>query len=805
MAGFDKSVLQRASLPTWKLGLILGGWSMGLALIASVPNPLFQGLEFNLSVPVQFKIRSMLGKSPELDPRIKLFAVDDKTVAYVKDNDLGADRYERLLSVIAKKRPKKIFIDKIFAFEHRGTQTEYSYKKTLAKLKKIEVPIVVGSFPYKSMNENDTLVQHTPVIPKNVNIERHGFEDFYLPTYIKGRLKKKTLERTLSEINLARARPGAIFYGPHKGIRPVFDHIGHISYSGDGRLAPFLRLDNRTAVPALSTYAADKIEFRGENLYLDEQVVPVDSEGYTYVNYSDSNTYLKDMKNISLILKKNNTYHVNPGDYVFILPHFFTGNTDFTSTPLGELPGSYTFISTINSILTKNWLKPVDMHVPVAVVAVFIGVLTSAYLPGIFSLLVPLLLAALWFALSMMLFSFNGVVMPWMIGMLGLAGGAISTFAEKFRLNEKRSTILRSSLDGFVAPNKLDRILKRPGAVNLDAREQVATVMFIDVVGYSLLAENQVPRVAFDQLKHLLRDVGQHVHDHGGIVNKTLGDGLLCLFGYDFESDSVSVDHAEKAVACAIKIQQENIAANLQAFSQGEQVFPLRIGIHTAPVLLGNLGTEERVDFTAVGNGVNFAKRLEGACEIHSILMSVNTKDLIHSALQLDSRGLKKRMVSIKHYTNLVESYEYDPFFEHAAMRAEALDAYRRCASLARVEQRFTLSNPEAVIVNTTVGSGVIMNYSLTGLSVKLRTQLVKGSTIIISLDSSDHNLGRQLNVQGVNEIRAEVRWVYSDSNGHVHGILFRDFSSEQAAQMVEVLKFYDATYKTRKPGGSVA
>ncbi len=221
----------------------------------------------------------------------------------------------------------------------------------------------------------------------------------------------------------------------------------------------------------------------------------------------------------------------------------------------------------------------------------------------------------------------------------------------------------------------------------------------------------------------------------------------------------------------------------------------MRIGIHTASVFLGDLGSGERIDFTAVGNGVNYAKRMEQACDLYSILFSSTTKDLI-AGLSLNGQGLRKKMISIKHHTNQIEAYEYDPFYLYPEVRSLAIEAYRQCASLARAEQRYSVNIPDAYTVRSSVGVARLINYSATGISIKLKSHLVKGSVLSISIDSVDHKLGQQLRDVGVIEIVAEVRWAYTESDGSVHGLFFRNLNEEMASRLMETIRSYDLALK---------
>ena len=189
----------------------------------------------------------------------------------------------------------------------------------------------------------------------------------------------------------------------------------------------------------------------------------------------------------------------------------------------------------------------------------------------------------------------------------------------------------------------------------------MVSVMFIDVVGFSLMIERELPRIAFDSLKRVLNEMTDIVHQYDGIVNKNLGDGLLCFFGYSIENDTVSFDHADKAVACALEIQRKNIEHILSMESEHDLSYPLRIGINTSSVFIGNLGSGERLDLNVVGNGVNFAKRLESGVASNLVMIGKTTKELIEP-LNIYNNDWTKKYIPIKHHDELAEAWEINPF-----------------------------------------------------------------------------------------------------------------------------------------------
>ncbi len=734
-------------------------------------------IDRKLGVPADFRVRSLMSKDPVISPKLKIFAVDDRTVSWLNSSSLSMKQWSLLLKSISSQDPKIILIDKIFGLdEQKKDNTSRSIEQSLATLK---TPVVVGSFiPKKPLKYRDPL-----------KLEEDSFR---LESYLSSSLEMVGL----SSLSGVVAAPNSVVYGPYVEMARAVKHIGHIHYSSDHRLVPMYRVSGNTVLPHFGLYTADKVELGRRKFSISGKTLPVDRREQVLVNFPHpKNLYKRTyslMHNLKRAEQGETVRHINPGDVVMILPMMYTGNTDFKDSPYGPIPASFAHVSFVNSILTGQWIWTLDSDLLIiSLMALFCGLLVL-YLSNIIAIASLLVVLASYITVVFLAFAYLSLSFSWWGGVIAGCMSFISLYVTKTRATEAKSLLLRSAFDGSVSSEQLTQLVKSTSQVQLDAREQVVTIMFLDVVGYSLLAENQAPRVAFDQLKLLLNELTHEVHRYGGVVNKTLGDGLLCLFGCSFDSEVAGeFDHAEKAVSCAISIQRATAKQNIAASKRGDPVYPLRIGLHTASVYLGDLGSDDRIDFTAVGNGVNYAKRMEQACDMYFVLISEATKSLVES-LNLNHNGLREVMISIKHHSNMMKAYSYNPFYDDDSLRKDALDGYRRCASLARVDQRFTVMRPEKIIIESPAGRGVLVNFSATGLSFEAKNYLERGLKLVLKISSIDHKLENALADKGIKEIIVETRWAYEESGNFVHGVLFRNLSEDQRRNLVSLITAYD-------------
>ena len=740
---------------------------------------LVQDLETKVSRPFDFRARDRFGQSPTLDPRLKVLAIDDTTVSWLGGPSPTMADWAKLLLAMGKKKPKVIFIDALFTIANIPAGQEEETRKLIRELEQAEVPVVVGAF----------IAPRVVRYRKKLELDR---KDYELKSMVRSsKVRFRTLNEEIKNLTVVSAE-GFHVYGPDPILRNSFQHIGHLMYAGDGKFSLMFRLSEDRVLPHFMLFGSKERYFESGRLYVDGQLIPTYKDGKVPINFSSFKYYLSQTKPLRYMLEDARSGEdlegIEKGDYVYIIPPFYTGNTDFKLTPFGPMPAGYAHLAFLNSLLKNEWLKPIWVkEILIVLLALVGGFVARTFRPLGLSVAVVLGVFS-WIAIAVFCFSFHGTIIPWLLPMLCFLAVAMTVSLEKSRIAEKKSQFIRNCLDGVIASEQVNSLAKNPELLNFSAREQVVTVMFIDVVGFSVMSENQLPRIAFDQLKTILGEISQKVHQFGGVVNKNLGDGLLCFFGYSMETSSPTSDHAESAIACATAIQRMNLPRGLTEYERGGPVFPLRIGVNTSSVFVGNIGTEDRIDFTVVGNGVNFSKRLEGACPIHSVLMGVTTHELIRP-LSSYQTGLSRKYIRIKHHEEMVEAWEYDPFHSERDLKERSVDAHLKSINRLRSEKRWDVDPDADVRAKTNIGEGRIINFSRTGMSIALDIEVLTGGQLKIRLDNESGELGKKLEEAGFGVISAEVCWTLNSNKSHVHGLRYRSLSEVQSANLSKTLE----------------
>jgi adenylate cyclase len=190
-----------------------------------------------------------------------------------------------------------------------------------------------------------------------------------------------------------------------------------------------------------------------------------------------------------------------------------------------------------------------------------------------------------------------------------LVAGSLALAMSRFRLlmiNHANAERERSNLARYFSPNMVEELSKMDGPLN-KARSQRVAILFADIVGFTHLAETQPPERILALLREVLGLMARQVFIHAGTLDKYLGDGIMATFGTPHGHGH----EADNALACALDILTNIAELNRRREARGEARLEVGIGVHFGPVVLGDVGDENRLEFTVIGDTVNVASRFE--------------------------------------------------------------------------------------------------------------------------------------------------------------------------------------------------
>lgn len=209
---------------------------------------------------------------------------------------------------------------------------------------------------------------------------------------------------------------------------------------------------------------------------------------------------------------------------------------------------------------------------------------------------------------------------------LGLVGDALERAASDLAASDeqiRKEQAIRTDLGRYLPRPLVEQIVERRRELSLGGERRDITVVFADVVGFTPLAERQAAETVVTMLNELFTILTEIVFKHGGMVDKFVGDCVMALWG----APEHQPDHAARAVAAAEDMQRWLEAANESWRERFGFTIELAIGINTGEAIVGNFGSESRMEFTAIGDTVNVAARLEAIARPGQILVTSMVRD----------------------------------------------------------------------------------------------------------------------------------------------------------------------------------
>jgi adenylate cyclase len=191
--------------------------------------------------------------------------------------------------------------------------------------------------------------------------------------------------------------------------------------------------------------------------------------------------------------------------------------------------------------------------------------------------------------------------------------------------------VQRSALERFLSPEVVEMVAANPGDVRLGGVSQKASILFADIRGFTSISERLAPEQVVEILNEYFTRVTDVVFDHGGTLDKYLGDGLMAVFGAPISKGNDAANAARAAMA----IQALVLELNRDSLARKWPELRVGVGINTGVVVAGNIGSPRRLDYTVVGDTVNVAARLMAHAAGGQILVSQATANDLDSGFNL--------------------------------------------------------------------------------------------------------------------------------------------------------------------------
>ncbi len=326
-------------------------------------------------------------------------------------------------------------------------------------------------------------------------------------------------------------------------------------------------------------------------------------------------------------------------DKIVLIGTTAAGLNDTHATPLsGAVAGVDIHADLLESIFSGTSLDRPDfspaLEASIAIVLCALAGVMALWLSPLWGAFSALALAATTFAGSFWVYqNFDSLIdalLPSSFALIAFGGTAL----KKYWQVERQRRWVSAAFSRYVAPELVDRLAANPENLKLGGETRELTIMFCDVRDFTARAETMSAQAVVRFLNRLHTPFSRVILDSGGTIDKFLGDGLMA-----FWNAPLSVpDHAKCAAQAALEMVKicRNMDAELskEAVAAGQPYLPLHIGIglNTGTVFVGNMGSDQRFDYSIIGDAVNVAARLEAVTKtMHTpILLARSTADLCH-------------------------------------------------------------------------------------------------------------------------------------------------------------------------------
>jgi adenylate cyclase len=229
---------------------------------------------------------------------------------------------------------------------------------------------------------------------------------------------------------------------------------------------------------------------------------------------------------------------------------------------------------------------------------------------------------------------------------LGVLTESFNRMAKSLREKE----MIKRAFTRYVAREVVEEILKDPEHMMLTGERREATVLFCDIRGFTAMSEKLRPEEVVSLLNEFYTLMIETTFKHDGTLDKFLGDAVMAVFG----APIAHPDHAARAVKTALDMRAAVAELSGRRVAQGQEAFEVGIGVSLGEVVAGTVGTEDRMEYTVIGDSVNVAARLQDRARPGSILLTRRTYVAVKSLVDAKSLGALK----VKGKEEEVEVYE---------------------------------------------------------------------------------------------------------------------------------------------------
>ena len=655
-----------AKLPEKLAGIFISISIFTIIIILFSQTTILAGLEWN-AIDFRFYVRDPSQKPVKLEEGVRLskinpkarndiviVGIDENTVREFSDKGIQWpfpwEIHAKLTNFLSTGNPLAIFFDIMF-LDHKPGEAELAKAIKDSNNSFVDYPFETEEvdIPYADHDERLRLLENIkfPLDPDDDYIQR--VQDVTPPT--------PDIIRASKGIGFANIFPGrdGIDRGmplimKYKGAYyPNIDLIVAMHYYGIGvedveiKIGKYIKLKN---IPKEKMAKPNNKR---------EVIIPIDEFGSMDVNFIGSSGsyqhYSYGMFAQDGTMKGNDSFK---DKILLIAAYAVTGvATDEKKSPYGPIFGIENHANALNTILNQDFLfKLSDFQniIIMLIIALLLGFLVPRMSIGI-SLITTVVLVIIYFFASTMLFNSFSIITAFSTPIIQMAVTYSMLVTYRVVNEQQEKKYIRQTFSKFVSKSVVDELLKDPSKIKLGGDKKILTVLFSDIRGFTSISERLTPEGLVEHLNIYLQSMTDLIIKYDGTLDKYIGDAVMAFWGAPIEMEN----HALNACKSAIEMMQALRGLNKRWEHENKPTLDIGVGINTGDMIVGNMGSAARMDYTIMGDNVNLGSRLEGTTKFYrtGIIISESTYQYVKDdviARELDLIRVKGKVLPVKIY-----------------------------------------------------------------------------------------------------------------------------------------------------------
>ncbi|HLX13504.1 MAG TPA: adenylate/guanylate cyclase domain-containing protein [Bacteroidota bacterium] len=631
--------------------------SSALLVILLSSTGVLEGLELKT---LDFRFRHF--SHPErASSNVVLVTIDEKSIDNFKQNGVAwpwsRDFYAQLVTYLHHGGAKVIAFDVLFSDPNAcaqadSSETDGKFARAIAEAGNVILGVQLDTASIL-LSSSNPLVRQSRLSFQGADVQNQ------ISSYATAVLPLADFQRSVFDLGVTD------YHSDDDGIcrqLPLFSKLGKSVFGQLGTSA-FFASQQISTITANSTDAVDaggtEIPLRAGNFLIDWYGRGGPGGCFKYYSIASliESANAEEMHDSTLMSSPNFLPASTFKDKIVFVGSNAPGLLDLRNTPftsISSYPGMEIHATLVSNLLQRDFLTrlPAGEIIAFLVLLSFLTTFNFLFNKNVYAVtVITIAVAGLWIGAALWLFSAKTVWLAIVTPEASIAISFLVSAVVSYSTEGKARRQLRDMFSRYLSPVVISEILEKSDTIELGGKEIQGTLFFSDIKDFTSISEKLAPHDLVVLLNEYFSFTTEVILRNGALLDKYIGDAIMAIFGAPISTN----DHAVKACTAALEIQHL-LKYNERLNRPDTPHLTTRIGINSGPVVVGNIGSSQRLDFTAIGDTVNLASRLEGLNKMYGTKIIISETTWKETAQVFFARELD--VVRVKGKVEPVHIYE---------------------------------------------------------------------------------------------------------------------------------------------------